>query len=190
MRRDGLRALTIGAAIAVLLTFIGWLDLSTGYNLQFFVFYFLPISLAAWHMGRVAGLLAAGLCAAIWIFADVQSGHVYSDPTFLYWNGGIRLIAFLVIAVTLAQLRATITAERALRAKVQLALSEVRQLRGMLPICSSCKRIRNDEGAWEQIELYVRSHSDAEFTHGLCPECVRTLYPEMADRLLSRSKPA
>ena len=55
--------------------------------------------------------------------------------------------------------------------------SEIKQLRGMLPICSSCKKIRDDKGYWNQIEVYIKDHSDAEFSHGICPECVKKLYP-------------
>lgn len=58
------------------------------------------------------------------------------------------------------------------------AVAQVKKLRGMLPICSSCKRIRDDKGYWTQIEAYIRDHSDAEFTHSFCPECVRRLYPK------------
>jgi PAS domain S-box-containing protein len=58
------------------------------------------------------------------------------------------------------------------------ALSRVKTLSGLLPICSSCKKIRNDKGYWQQVETYVKEHSDAEFTHGLCPDCVKKLYPE------------
>ena len=58
------------------------------------------------------------------------------------------------------------------------ALSKVKLLSGLLPICSSCKKIRNDEGYWEQMELYVRNHSEAEFSHGICPDCAEKLYPE------------
>jgi two-component system CheB/CheR fusion protein len=57
------------------------------------------------------------------------------------------------------------------------ALSKVKKLAGMLPICANCKKIRNDEGYWEQIEAYIRDHSEAEFSHGLCPECATKLYP-------------
>jgi hypothetical protein len=57
------------------------------------------------------------------------------------------------------------------------ALSEVKQLSGMLPICASCKKIRNDTGYWVQIENYISTHSEAEFSHGLCPDCGRKLYP-------------
>ncbi len=67
--------------------------------------------------------------------------------------------------------------------ELQQALCDVKTLGGLLPICSSCKKIRNDRGYWEQIEVYIRQHSAAEFSHGLCPDCVRTLYPELADGL-------
>lgn len=60
------------------------------------------------------------------------------------------------------------------------ALDQVKVLRGLLPICASCKKIRDDKGYWNQIEVYIRDHSEAEFTHGICPDCARKLgYPEM-----------
>ncbi len=62
--------------------------------------------------------------------------------------------------------------------ELQKALSEIKQLSGLLPICASCKKIRNDKGSWEQIEVYIGDRSDAEFTHGLCPECTKKIYPE------------
>ncbi|MCB2181730.1 MAG: PAS domain S-box protein [Desulfobulbaceae bacterium] len=62
--------------------------------------------------------------------------------------------------------------------QLQDALSRVKQLSGFLPICASCKKIRDDKGYWNQIEEYIRSHSEAEFSHGLCPECACKLYPE------------
>lgn len=61
---------------------------------------------------------------------------------------------------------------------LQQALAEVRTLSGLLPICSSCKKIRDDTGYWRQIEEYISKHSEAEFTHGLCPSCAEKLYPE------------
>lgn len=62
--------------------------------------------------------------------------------------------------------------------KLRQALAEVKTLRGLVPICSSCKKIRDDQGFWNQLELYVEAHSNAEFTHGVCPDCARQLYPE------------
>jgi PAS domain S-box-containing protein len=61
--------------------------------------------------------------------------------------------------------------------ELQEALARVKVLRGMLPICSSCKKIRDDKGCWNQIEVYIRDRSEAEFSHGICPECMKKLYP-------------
>lgn len=69
-------------------------------------------------------------------------------------------------------------AEREARQALEEARSEIRILQGIIPICASCKNVRTDEGTWEQVEAYVRDHSEAEFSHGICPECERILYPE------------
>lgn len=72
------------------------------------------------------------------------------------------------------------TAQKLLIAQLQKALQEVKTLRGLLPICASCKRIRDDDGIrWQPIEDYIASHSEADFTHGICPECANRLYPEL-----------
>jgi PAS domain S-box-containing protein len=62
--------------------------------------------------------------------------------------------------------------------QLQDALAKVKTLSGMLPICTSCKKIRDDKGYWNQIEVYIRDHSETEFTHGICPECFKKLYPD------------
>ncbi len=65
--------------------------------------------------------------------------------------------------------------ERLIRS-LQDALAKIRRLHGLLPICASCKRIRNDKGYWEQLEAYIEEHSEAEFSHGFCPDCMKKLY--------------
>jgi PAS domain S-box-containing protein len=64
-----------------------------------------------------------------------------------------------------------------LNAELQEALEKVRVLKGLLPICSYCKRIKNEDGAWEQLEAYITERSQAKFTHGICPECFKKLHP-------------
>ena len=59
------------------------------------------------------------------------------------------------------------------------AMSKIKTLSGMLPICASCKKIRKDDGYWQQIESYVKDHSEADFSHGICPDCAKKLYPEL-----------
>jgi YesN/AraC family two-component response regulator len=68
-------------------------------------------------------------------------------------------------------------------AKLQDALDNVKNLSGLLPICSSCKKIRDDKGYWQQIESYIREHSDAQFSHGVCPDCLKKLYPNLTQEM-------
>jgi PAS domain S-box-containing protein len=65
-----------------------------------------------------------------------------------------------------------------LNASLETAIEEIKTLKGILPICASCKKIRNDKGYWEQIEAYISDHSDAEFSHSICPDCIKKLYPD------------
>ncbi len=67
---------------------------------------------------------------------------------------------------------------RQLIEELESAFATVKQLHGLLPICASCKNIRNDEGYWTQLEIYVEEHSDAQFTHSVCPDCLERIYPE------------
>jgi len=62
------------------------------------------------------------------------------------------------------------------------ALRNIKTLRGLLPICASCKKIRNDRGYWQKVETYISEHTNAAFTHGLCPECLERMYPERAEK--------
>ena len=84
------------------------------------------------------------------------------------------------------------TAELLARIRTHIELKhardEIRTLRGILPVCANCKSIRNDTGEWETMETYLHEHSEAEFSHGLCPACLKKLYPQMADDILTRMK--
>ncbi|MBF0118712.1 MAG: GAF domain-containing protein [Desulfobacterales bacterium] len=64
--------------------------------------------------------------------------------------------------------------------ELQEALSHVKTLRGLLPICANCKKIRDEKGYWNKVESYIKDHTDADFTHGICPECIKKLYPELS----------
>lgn len=62
--------------------------------------------------------------------------------------------------------------------ELQEALAKVKLLSGLLPICMNCKKVRDDEGYWQQVEVYIRDHSEVDFSHGICPDCKQVLYPE------------
>jgi len=92
----------------------------------------------------------------------------------------------------LARVRAgerVIKLERSLRQKnVELsdALAHVKQLKGLLPICMFCKKIRKDENYWQQVEEYIHEHTEADFSHSICPECMAKHYPEYAKKKKAR----
>ncbi len=82
------------------------------------------------------------------------------------------------IEIALVKYRTAKERER-LIVDLEKALKEVKRLSGLLPICASCKKIRNDDGSWQQIEEYIHAHSEVDFSHSICPECAKTLYPEL-----------
>ena len=82
------------------------------------------------------------------------------------------------IEITLIKHQANRDKEKII-AQLEEALLQVKRLSGLLPICASCKRIRDEGGGWQQIEDYITVHSEADFSHGICPQCARKLYPEV-----------
>jgi DNA-binding response OmpR family regulator len=68
---------------------------------------------------------------------------------------------------------------RKLLTQLEDSMKEIKLLRGFLPICVRCKKIRDDKGYWTQVDVYIRNHSEVEFSHGICPDCARELYPEL-----------
>jgi DNA-binding response OmpR family regulator len=90
-----------------------------------------------------------------------------------------ELLARVQVGARVLELQANL-AERV--SELEKALSQVRRLQGLLPICSYCKRVRNDRDYWQQVESYVMEHSEARFSHGICPDCYeRVVKPQLAD---------
>ena len=86
--------------------------------------------------------------------------------------------------------RQTISQLELRRATAELAeaLSDIKTLRGLLPICSHCKKVRNDAGFWQSVEAYVKAHSEADFTHSVCPTCLKQHHPKLFERLNAEGK--
>jgi hypothetical protein len=147
---------------------IAWFDYITGYDMHFFVFYFLPVSIVAWNVGCKSSMAMAVACDIAWYAMDRADGHPYPSPFVAYWNAAIELASFVIIGFVVSKLRLDLDTQRQLNIKLENALGEVTQLQGLLPICASCKRIRDDKGYWEQIGTYVGQRSLAQFTHSIC----------------------
>ncbi len=72
--------------------------------------------------------------------------------------------------------------------ELRQALDQVKTLRGIVPICSHCKKVRDSKGYWQQVDVYIRDHTEAEFSHSLCENCIRELYPDEAKEVISGAK--
>ena len=117
--------------------------------------YTVPVIVSLWLPGRRGTIATGAVCAVLTLMETLfsSSGVVWIGMV----NRGITL--FLIgAAVLLVLLR-------------KRADEQIRTLQGLIPICASCKKIRNDLGYWDVLELYIQQHSEAQFTHGICPEC-------------------
>jgi PAS domain S-box-containing protein len=105
---------------------------------------------------------------------------------YAYWRLSLAPVLDDDGCVTLVQLIAEDITDRKraeeerekLIAELQEALDNIKTLKGLIPICANCKKIRDDEGYWQDVAVYVRDHSEAEFSHGICPDCLKELYPD------------
>lgn len=126
------RHIPVLAASAALLLLITWVDYVTGYEFGFFIFYFVPVSIAAWYAGKRPGLVfavAAGLC---WYLSDRLSHHPYSRAVFIYWETFMRLASFLTTTLTLTRIREDGRRNRVLERELNAARERNRVLEGLL----------------------------------------------------------
>lgn len=145
------------------------------------IFSHMPEDLAAQRRTHLATVLRTRRPLAFDEQRSNRSLHTQLTPV-LDSTGQVTAIAALSFDITERQ-----RMEEQLRrsvAEMERALSEVKTLSGLLPICAGCKKIRDDKGYWNHVEQYLRQHTQAEFSHGLCPDCIRRLYPEYAEEML------
>lgn len=173
--------------IAVLLTLgvIAALDFFTSYELRLSVFYYVPVFLASWFIGRKMGLLIALTASVIWAVIDYVNAAYYSSDFYRWWNIGIRATSFIFVAWLVAYLRSAIDGAnrlaaanaKALRA-LEDATAELHALKGtMQTVCAWTKKIRdNDE--WITLEQYIERHLLIKLTHGMSPEGRKMFYDE------------
>jgi hypothetical protein len=101
---------------------------------------------------------------------DGTTGHVQSRAIAVV-NAVRQVVRLAGTSLDITERKLAEEHERTLVRELQASVAEIKVLKGILPICASCKRIRADGGKWEAVESYVREHTNAEFSHGLCPEC-------------------
>jgi uncharacterized membrane protein YciS (DUF1049 family) len=104
--------------------------------------------------------------------------YIAVGATLSFFIGAFFVLKARVHAKT-SQLTRTLSDRDRLIAELKESIAREKRLIGLIPICANCKKIRNDKGYWEQVEIYVREHSDARFSHGICPECAQALYGDI-----------
>ncbi|HEY2955279.1 MAG TPA: PP2C family protein-serine/threonine phosphatase [Candidatus Eisenbacteria bacterium] len=116
LRRALILALSVATGTGVFLA-----DIATGSEISLSFLYLVPVALATWFLGRRAGLLLAGLSAAGWVAAYLETGHLYSAPHILYWNATVELATFCAVALALSRVRSGLDRERALARRLEQA---------------------------------------------------------------------
>lgn len=161
---DGRSAAVYGTSLSLIVLLV---DYITGKEIHFPIVYLLPAGIAAWKNQKTLAYATAVLLPAIRV-----GFHFPWHETESLFAAGVNAPIIATVLVFYVYLVDRIAAQTRELEK------EVRTLEGILPICASCKRIRDEKGEYEQIEVYISEHSEASFSHGICPECARKLYPE------------
>ena len=164
---------------AVLLGLVAVLDHRSGNELQFSVFYFVPIALMAWQVGPNAALFAAIASSAIWWGVDIAGGRSYRTELIEVTNYCLRLVSFVAIAVVFSRLRQARDTQRELNARLETtigelkaSMSEIDALRGeMQRVCAWTHRIQS-EGKWVPLDQFLAEKLHFKITHGISDEGV------------------
>ncbi len=116
---------SVEAVSFVVLLCIGWLDYVTGYELGFFIFYFIPVAISSWYCGRWLGLQVAFGSAVVWFLSDKYTHHPYSHSYFIYWEMFMRLLSFLTTTMTISRIRDMVLNEERMLAELMTARQEL-----------------------------------------------------------------
>lgn len=175
-------AYLVHIACSLLTLAILFTDLQIPLGVAISVLYVVVVFLTMWQKDVRLTVIFSIICV-LCVFAAYVFKPEVEEMWKVYAN---RLLAIIAIMST-AFLCIKFKNEYYLRVKAveekNYALNKVKILSGLLPICASCKKIRDDAGYWVSIEKYITEHSEADFTHGICPECRNRLYPEVAKKL-------
>jgi PAS domain S-box-containing protein len=131
--------------------------------------------------GTIEPAYRAALSGESAVLEVPYSGRMYEVHVLPVRGGGEDYVQGMVMTQDITARKRAEKEREELIGELREALASIKTLRGLIPICSACKKIRNDRGYWQQVDDYVREHSEATFSHGLCGDCARRLYPEFAE---------
>jgi K+-sensing histidine kinase KdpD len=175
------RLKVILASLANLLA-ISYIHYLTGYEFLFFVFYFLPVSLSGWYLGRLSVFCFAVLTGMSWCFVDILSNHQYPHEMIRYANSVICFLAFAIIGILVQGLRQALNEQKQISQQLQKAHDELQRWSQELQtlqshmqvVCAWTKRI-NVEGKWVPLDEFFRDKLKAQISFGVSPEAMQQI---------------
>ena len=168
------------AGLVVLAAALCLLQLYIPLGIAVGMLYTLPVLISLWVPTRRYTIAAAAAGSAFTIFGFfISESAAAPDPTAILWIGFLNRVLILFLIWTTALL--VLLYKR--------AGEQIKTLEGLIPICASCKKIRDEGGNWNVLEMYIQKHSAASFTHGTCPECLQQLYRQMSIKTPSDRPP-
>ncbi len=154
-------------------------DVMSPPEVDFSAFYLVPVIGLTWCRGTREGLLMALFCGVGWYLHALLSGRFASSEWYRLWDAVNKQIAYLLAAWAVGALRREVLAQQSLNQKLKASMAEVRELKGLLPVCAWCHNIRDDEGEWHTMEVFLQKRTGASATHGICPSCLAKENPEL-----------
>ncbi|CAB1060073.1 hypothetical protein D1BOALGB6SA_4838 [Olavius sp. associated proteobacterium Delta 1] len=142
------------------------------------IFEYLPHDMAVSRLAIAKEVIHSGKPIR---FQDKRAGRFYDNNVYPVLDDEGKIRAFAIFAKDVTETKKAGEALLLERDKLLAALAKIKTLSGTISICAACKKIRDDKGYWNQIESYIRKHSEAQFSHGICPECANNLYPDLVD---------
>jgi len=176
-RRFQAKVILASLANLLVLSYIVYL---AGYHFLFFIFFFIPVSLCGWYLGRVSVVCMAILSGVTWCVVDILSNHAYPAEIFRYANSLICFLAFAIIGLLLQRLRHSLSEQKRARQDLEKALEDTRRsmeqvqkLQGQLQVvCAWTKRI-NVEGRWVALDEFLTKTLNTKITYGVSPEAMQ-----------------
>ena len=170
-------ATAVWAAIILCLLLVSVVDYETGYEFLFFFFYFAPVSLAAWFLGRSSTFAIACVCGATYWGVDKLSGHYYTHEYYRHWNSFICLLSFVSFGMVLERAKRSLQAQRCMNKELAQKLEElkrssekIQQLQENIQIvCAWTKRIKVAD-KWISLEEFLENELHMKLSHGMSPE--------------------
>jgi len=169
------RPLAVWLAALLFLGVLIWVDVCTPWELGFTAFYMLPVLWIAWNRGVREGVAMALLSGLAFYIVDRTSGQPFSREFYRIWTVLNHEGTYLVAAWAVGGLSQGLRTQRALAGRLESVLAEVKELKGYLAVCAWCHAIRDEDGHWQPMEVFLASHTHATTTHGICPACARKM---------------